>query len=100
MVKDWHKLKSVINIQLFLGFANFNYYFIKSFNKIAILLSIILKTTKLFTKSALIAIEIDVNKVVGIENRSKPGLFRFKKMKIIKSKHPAKSKNSTNLPKS
>ena len=46
IVKDWLKLKSVYNIQVFLGFANFYWQFIQSFNRIAIPLTSILKTTR------------------------------------------------------
>ena len=45
VVKMWPKPKFVQDIQAFLGFANFYCQFIKSFSKIAILLTLILKTT-------------------------------------------------------
>ena len=58
VVKKWPEPKSVRDIQVFLGFANFNYWFIKSFNKIAAPLTVMLKTTML---SQVLA----VNKMLG-----------------------------------
>ena len=45
VVKDWSEPKSVRNIQIFLGFANFYRQFIQSFSRIAASLPSILKTT-------------------------------------------------------
>ena len=45
VVKDWPEPKSVRDIQVFLGFANFYRQFIQSFSKIAAPLTSILKTT-------------------------------------------------------
>ena len=53
VVKDWPKSKSVCNIQVFLGFANFYRRFIQSFSRIAAPLTSILKTTRLPDKPAL-----------------------------------------------
>ena len=47
VVKDWLEPKSVRNIQVFLGFANFYSQFIQSFNKIVAPLTLMLKTTRL-----------------------------------------------------
>ena len=44
-MKDWDKPKSVRNIQVFIGFANFYQQFIQSFSKIIALLISILKIT-------------------------------------------------------
>ena len=44
VVKNWPKPKSVCNIQVFLGFVNFYWQFIKGFSKIATLFTLILKT--------------------------------------------------------
>ena len=44
-IKKWPKLKSVQDIQVFIGFANFYWRFIFGFSKIVALLIIILKTT-------------------------------------------------------
>ena len=45
VIKDWPELKSVRNIQVFLGFANFYWQFIQGFSIIAASLTSILKTT-------------------------------------------------------
>ena len=45
VVKDWSKPKSVCNIQVFLGFANFYRQFIQGFSRIAASLTSMLKTT-------------------------------------------------------
>ena len=52
IVKDWPEPKSVRNIQVFLGFANFYQQFIQSFSRIAALLTSMLKTTGSFDKPA------------------------------------------------
>ena len=44
VMKDWPERKSVRNILVFLGFANFYWRFIQSFNKIAAPFTSILKT--------------------------------------------------------
>ena len=46
VIKDWLELKSIRNIQVFLGFANFYWQFIQGFNKIAAPLTLMLKTTR------------------------------------------------------
>ena len=50
--KKWLKLKSVYNILVFLGFANFYWQFIQDFNKIVVLFLSMLKTTRLPDKLA------------------------------------------------
>ena len=45
-VKNWPEPKSVRNIQVFIGFANFHQWFIQGFNKIAAPLISMLKTTE------------------------------------------------------
>ena len=47
VVKDWPEPKSVRDIQVFLGFANFYRRFIQGFNRIAAPLTSMLKTTRL-----------------------------------------------------
>ena len=47
VIKDWPDPKSVRNIQVFLGFANFYWQFIQGFNRIAAPLTSMLKTTRL-----------------------------------------------------
>ena len=44
VIKDWPKPKSVRNIQVFLGFANFYWRFIQNFSKIAAPFTSMLKT--------------------------------------------------------
>ena len=53
VVKDWPKPKSVRNIQVFLGFANFYQRFIQGFSRIAAPLTSMLKTTGLPDEPAL-----------------------------------------------
>ena len=52
IIKDWLKPKSVCNIQIFLGFANFYRQFIQNLNRIVTLLISILKTIGLSNKPA------------------------------------------------
>ena len=47
VVKKWPELKSVRNIQVFLGFANFYRQFIQGFSKIVAPLTLMLKMTEL-----------------------------------------------------
>ena len=44
VVKKWLELKSVQNIEVFLGFVNFYWQFIQGFSNIAVLLTSMLKT--------------------------------------------------------
>ena len=53
VIKDWPEPKSVCNIQVILGFANFYWRFIQGFNRIVALLTSMLKTTGLPDKPAL-----------------------------------------------
>ena len=46
-MKNWPKLKSVCNIKIFLGFANFYQQVIQRFSKIAAPIILIQKTTEL-----------------------------------------------------
>ena len=45
MIRKWPELKSVRDILVFLGFANFYWQFIQGFSRIAALFTSILKTT-------------------------------------------------------
>ena len=45
IVKNWPEPKSVQDIWVFLGFANFYQQFIQNFNRIIVLLTLILKVT-------------------------------------------------------
>ncbi len=48
-VRDWPEPQSVRDIQVFLGFANFYKRFIRNFNRIAALLTSMLRTTNELT---------------------------------------------------
>ena len=52
IVKDWPEPKSVHNIQVFLGFANFYWQFIQGFSRIATPLTLMLKMTRSADKPA------------------------------------------------
>ena len=61
-VKKWPEPKSVWDIQVFIGFANFYWHFIKGFSKIATALTAMLMKTGSFVASAF---RVDDDKVVG-----------------------------------
>ena len=63
IVKAWPKQKSVLDIQMFIGFANSYRHFIQGFSKIAAPLTLMLKTS-LYPASALLATGVDDSKVV------------------------------------
>ena len=63
-IKVWPEPKSVQDIQVFIRFANFYRRFIKSFSKIAALLTSILKTSPLLAV-ALPATAVDNSEVIG-----------------------------------
>ena len=66
VVKEWPELKSVRDIQVFLGFANFYRRFIQGFSKIAAPLTSMLKTT--MSSQVLVADEVlAADEVDGIE---------------------------------
>ena len=79
VVKNWPELKSVRDIQIFIGFANFYQWFIWGFNKIVVPLISILKTTKTLD----LAQRDNDNKVV--ENGGDRNLSKSKKSKNAKS---------------
>ena len=87
-VKNWPKLTSIRHIQMFIGFANFYQHFIQSFNKIAALLTLILKITGSSKKSAPRVFRAGNNKVVG-------GGGNETVMNLSKNK---KSRKSTQVP--
>ena len=68
-VKAWPESKSVQDIQVFIGFANFYQRFIQGFNKIAALLTSMLKTSLLLT-GILPTTGIDDSKVVRSRGRN------------------------------
>ena len=43
VIKNWPELKSICDIQVFLGFANFYHYFIQNFSRIAALFTSMLR---------------------------------------------------------
>lgn len=96
-VKNWHKLKSVGDDQILLGFTNFYCHFIHNFSIIAASFILMLKMIRLANISALIMSHI--SEVVSDDDLER-NLPKFKKIKMIKFKTLAKSKNSTNLFKS
>ena len=61
-VKKYPESESVRDIQIFIGFTNFYRRFIKGFSRIAVLLIVMLKKTKL---SVVSASRVDDNEVVG-----------------------------------
>ena len=75
---------------MFIGFSNFYQRFIYNFNKIATLLTLILKITKLFKKSFFKAFKAENNKVV--DDSKKPdkmviNLFNKLKKTSVKIQH-------------
>ena len=122
IVRKWPKPKSIRDIEVFLGFANFYCRFIKGFNKIAALLTSMLKTT--MSSQVLAANEVLGAKVlaaneVGSDGGGDDGLSdglkcvkpktrrsesqklsksgNSKGKKSAKSKKPSKSGNSSNF---
>lgn len=74
VIKTWPKLNSIRDIQVFIDFVNFYYYFIKGFTKIIISLTLILKTillTTLPTSSFLENVNPTVSEVRGIGDTDK-----------------------------
>ena len=115
VVKKWPELKSVQDIQVFLGFANFYWQFIQGFSKIAASLTSMLKTIWLpdvlrpkVKNSNSEVFECDVNsgseEFTKISRKSKSqNLAKFQKLsksgksKGGKSKKLSKSGNSSNF---
>ena len=110
VVKKYSELKSVRDIQVFLGFVNFYQQFIQDFSKIAAPLMSILKTIMLL--QVLTANEMLIaNEVGGVKSDDKliekygkllKGLKLFKSKNLIskklaKFKKPLKIRNSSNF---
>ena len=74
-VKAWIEPKSVQNIQMFIGFANFYWRFIQGFSKIAAPLTSMLKTSSQLV-GTLSATGIDNNKVVGSSSKNNKKLAK------------------------
>ena len=101
VVKEWPELKSIQDIQVFLGFANFYRQFIQGFSKIAAPLTSMLKTT--MSSQVLVADEVlAADEVDGVEGGdesiekcgklSKTG--KLSKSQKSKSEKTSKSQNS------
>ena len=83
-VKNWLKPKSVQNIQIFIGFANFYQRFIQGFSRIAVPLTSMLKTTE---SSNLALKELGADKVVrGGRKANDKNLSKSKMSKNTKSR--------------
>ena len=110
VLQKWLEPKSVQDIQVFLGFANFYQQFIQGFGKIAAPLTSMLKT--IISSQVLVANEmLAANEVGGVKGSdeliekygkllktrklSKSGNLKGKK--LAKSKKPSKSGNSPNF---
>lgn len=76
VIKNWLKPKSIKDIQIFLGFANFYYCFIQYFSRIAILLTSMLKILTLLSGSQSSKIADGVNDEV-VEGRNGSGNTAF-----------------------
>ena len=83
-VKNWTEPKSVQDIQIFIGFANFYRQFIWGFSKIAAPLTSILKMTR--SSDSAPRLEANDNEVVrGGDKADDKNLSKFKKSKNAKS---------------
>ena len=90
MFKKWPEQKSIRDIQVFLGFANFYWQFIQGSSKIVALFTSILKTTGSPNVSRLEVINSNAEGVeFGIGNDSKK--LAKKSEKLSKGKKPSKS---------
>ena len=74
VVKDWPEPKSVRNIQVFLGFANFYWQFIQGFSRIVAPFTSMLKTTGLPDKPA--SSRNDGSKLASSRNNKNKPAFR------------------------
>ena len=122
VVKKWPELKSVRDIHVFLGFANFYCRFIKGFSKIAAPLTLRLKTTmssQVFAANKMLSVRVLAATDVGSASdgsdgssdgskRVEPKTGRSESQKLsksgnsegkksAKSKKPSKSGNSPNF---
>ena len=95
-VRNWPEPKSVKDIQVFLGFANFYCCFIQGFSKIAGPITSILRTSSPSENSLNKIVEDD--KVVGGSNNSGQNLAKSKKSK--NHRISAKSRKLNHQPKS
>lgn len=79
VIKNWLELKSIKGILVFLEFVNFYWCVIQKFSKIAALLILITKTTRLLNAPTPIAIKANVNEIFGSKDRLKPNFLNLKK---------------------
>ena len=84
-VRNWLEPKSVRDIQVFISFVNFYQIFIQGFNRIAIPLTSILKTTGLSGLSAPKAFKAENNEVVECSSRADKMVFKSRMLKNKKS---------------
>ena len=66
-MKNWVKPKSICDIQVFLGFANFYRHFIQSFNRIAVLLTLMLRMSSTSTMQKQINLLMSLVKVIVVK---------------------------------
>ena len=70
-IKNWFKLKSIQEIQVFIRFAKFYYYFIYSFSKISTFPILILKTSLVINFWASITRNNNIENMKNIKSTSK-----------------------------
>ena len=85
-VKNWPKPMSVRDIQMFIGFANFYQRFIQGFSRIAALLTLKLKATRLSKESAPKVFKTGKNEVFESSDRANETVVDSSKFKNKKSK--------------
>ena len=96
IVWKWPEPKSVQDIQVFLDFANFYWWFIQDFNKIAASFTSILKTTlsvQMLVASEVLAIG-EIGGVIGGNELIEKGRKLLKTRKLSKGLKLSKSRNS------
>ena len=93
-IKDWPELLSVRDIQVFLNFANFYRRFIKNFSKIAVLLTLMLRTTNKPTGNKLQSTYTKNQNALGIAGRADMGKMGRNIKNLSTIANLAKSKKS------
>ena len=89
-VKNWPEPTSVRDIQVFIGFANFYWRFIRYFSRIAAPLTSLLKTTESSEESTPKAFRADDDEIVGGGNKTNETVVNLSKNE--------KSRKSTHVP--
>ena len=88
-VKAWPEPKSIRDIQVFIGFANFYRRFIQGFSKIAVPFTLMLKISPQLT-STLLATDVDNSKVIGNSDKNKRKLAKSDFIKLVRrAKEPS-----------